>query len=334
MIKVQRDYPYMYARVSAKRKKLLDEQDYENLMKMGPNEISRKLGEMDYKEDIDELGADHEGIKLAELALARNASRTMAEVVDIAPGSLEPVIGAYLRRYDIQNLKRLLRWKEGGEKTDIEAMLLPAGSYTEEELKELSEKKVEDIKQEIRFPDAEINYSKYLEEAEGLEEKERALDKAYYDEIKQVAEETGNRWFKKFVSEEIEYENLKIALRLKKYGKNAEEIQNWLINGRVSDKVGLVIEAEDIDAAVDTLGSMEEFDVGKESALEAVEHRIEVQRLQNALKAVHIDPLGLTSILGYIVAKMVEVKNLRMLLRAKETGIQNPETIRRNLVTT
>jgi vacuolar-type H+-ATPase subunit C/Vma6 len=29
---------------------------------------------------------------------------------------------------------------------------------------------------------------------------------------------------------------------------------------------------------------------------------------------------------------MVEVKNLRMLIRAKQTGIQNLETIRNNLV--
>ena len=323
----------MYARVSAKRKKLLEKQDYENLLKMGPNEISRKLGELDYKEDIDALGSDHDGVKLAELALARNASRTMSKVVEIAPERLETVLGSYLRRYDIQNLKRLLKWKEGGEKTDIESMLLPTGNYNREELRELSEKDVEEIRQQIQFPNAKVDYKSYLEEADNLKETERALDKAYYDEIKQVADESGNKWFKRFVSEEIEYENLKIALRLKKYDKTAEEIEEWLINGRTSDEVATVMEAEDIELAMEQLASIEGFEVDEDSGLEEIEHRIEVFRLQNALKAVHIDPLGFTSILGYIVAKMVEVKNLRMLLRAKETGIQNLETIRKNLVT-
>lgn len=330
---MQKDYPYMYARVSAKRKKLLDKQVYESLLKMRPNEISRKLGELEYKEDIDALGSDHDGIELAELALSRNASRTMAEVVEIAPKSLERVIGAYLRRYDIRNFKKVLRWKSGEGKTDVRSMILPAGNYSQEELVELSGQSISEIKQEIRFPEAEVDYGSYLKDAETLKQTERALDRAYYDEISQVAESTGNRWFKKFVSEEIDYENLKIALRLKKYEKGAEEIEEWLIRDDISKKVEAVLTSDDLESALRQLASMDDFEYDKETGLEEIEHRIEVQRLQSALRAIHIDPLGLTSILGYIVAKMVEVKNLRTLLRAKETGIQNPETIRSNLVT-
>ncbi|MFB6143719.1 MAG: V-type ATPase subunit [Candidatus Nanohaloarchaea archaeon] len=324
----------MYARISAKRKKLLDRKDYENLLKMGPNEIARKLGELDYKEDIDELGASHEGLELAEMALARNVSRTMAGIVEIAPESLKPVIAAYLRRYDIENLKKLLRWKHGDERGEVEKMLLPAGSYGREKLMKLADQDLDDIKTEIRFPAAEVDYTSYLEDAEDLKEMERALDRAYYDEIKDVADSTGNNWFRKFVSDEIEYQNLKIALRLKKYGKQPEQIDEWLLNGNVSEAVELARDAENLERAVSELESLDRFEaVGEDATLEEIEHGIEVERLREALKTLHIDPLGMTSILGYIVAKMVEVKNLRMLLRAKETGIQNPETIRDNLVT-
>ncbi|EHK01675.1 hypothetical protein HRED_07524, partial [Candidatus Haloredivivus sp. G17] len=34
--------------------------------------------------------------------------------------------------------------------------------------------------------------------------------------------------------------------------------------------------------------------------------------------------------IGYLVAKTIEIENLRMIARAKETGIQNQDTIREN----
>ncbi len=322
-------YPYMYARVSAKRAKLLDSGDYESLLKMQPNEIARNLEEGDYRDDINELGARYDGVELVELALNRNLSRTLSHLRETSPDNLQEVMDAYLRRYDIQSLKRLLRWKRGGEDIDIEDLMIPVGRYNPETLQELAEKDFEEVLASIKFPGSEVDYRGHLEGKEKLSEIERALDKAYFEELELLASEVGSSQFRRFIREELEYENLRTALRLKKYGFSRDEIEPYLLAKNGSSLVEKVLESRDIDEA---LGTVRENRGIQAERLEDIEHELEAQRLKDALKMLHTEPLGVTSILGYIVAKIIEVKNLRMLIRAKQTGIQNRETIRRNLV--
>lgn len=323
----------MYARVSAKKNKLLDRSDYENLWKMQPNGIARKLEEGDYKKEINELGSEHEGVELVELALMRNLSQTMRHLVEISPDSLNPVINAYLRRYDILSFKRLLRWKKGGGENSIDSFLLPVGEYGFEEFKELSKKDFEEICGAIKFPESDVDYCGAIDSSMDIREIERELDKQYYKELRQVSDTIGSKWFDRFVNQELEYENLKIALRLKKYGLEEDEIEEWLVTGEHTDTLEKIVEAEDLEEAIEFVreaGKAE--DINGDQTLEEIEHSLEIARLNRALRNLHLEPLGATSILGYIIAKITEVKNLRMLIRAKETGIQNMETIKRNLV--
>lgn len=326
-----RDYPYMYARISAKKAKLLEEKDYNQLIKMEPNEIARKLQEGSYKEDIDELGSRHQGLELLELALMRNVSRTMSELIDISPDSLDHVITSFMRRYDILSLKRLLRWKKGDSKDDISDLMVPAGNYTLEQLKDLSEKSFEEICSSIEFPDSEVDYQSMICDLDDIREIERNLDRAYYMEMKQIADSTGNRWFSRFIQKEVEYEDLKIILRLKKYGVKKQEIEEWLIGEKKTKCIRKALETQGFEEAVSEVENFEDIRFEKKN-IEEVEHTLENRRLERAFTTLHTEPLGITSVLGYIVGKMVEAKNLRMLIRAKETNIQNQETIRRNLV--
>lgn len=324
------DYPYMYARVSAKRAKLLEKGDYESLLKMQPNEIARNLEEGDYRDEINELGAKYEGVELVELALNRNLSNTLSHLREIAPEKLKEVLDAYLRRYDLQSLKRLLRWKKGGEEIEIQDLLTPVGRYDQKTLEELAGKEFEEIVDAIDFPDSEIDYRDHLKGKEELSDIERALDRAYFEELELLSSKVGSPQFRRFIKEELEYENLRTALRLKKYGFSRDEIEPYLLASNGSQVVKNVLDSTDIDQALETVGEEKGIEAER---LEDAEHELEAQRLQEALQMLHTEPLGVTSILGYIVAKIIEVKNLRMLIRAKDTGIQNRKTIRRNLVT-
>jgi vacuolar-type H+-ATPase subunit C/Vma6 len=235
------------------------------------------------------------------------------------------VIQVYLRKYDILTLKRMLRAKKSGE--EVEDLLLPVGGISSEKLEELSGKNFEELRGSIEFRDSEIDYRGYLKGKDSLAEIEAALDQAYYDELMEMA--SGNSVLEKFVRKEVEYENLKIALRLKRYEMPREDIEERLLTARNGKMVDEILE-RDFDEALKFVISELSLDVDEE--IEAVEHAIEVHRLESALRMLHTQPLSLGSILGYVVAKITEVKNLRMLLRAKETGIQNQETIRRQLV--
>ncbi|MEF8880280.1 MAG: V-type ATPase subunit [Candidatus Nanohaloarchaea archaeon] len=324
---IQGDYPYMYARVSAKRAKLYDEADYENMLKMGPNEISRKMGEGAYKSDIDQLGSKYDGVRLVELALAKNLAREMSELADMANGKLQKVIEIYLRRYDILTYKRILRAKKSNE--DINDYLTPVGGVSYEEIEKLSDKNFEQVRDSIKFSESEIDYRGYIEDVDSLAEIEKALDQAYYDELSLLAKGSGNKALENFIKEEAEYENFKIVLRMKRYDLSEEDIRTRLMSSKDGKRIEELLQM-DFESGLEFVIS--ELDLSVDPQIESVEHSIEVHRLENALRMLHTQPLTLSSILGYVVAKITEVKNLRMMLRAKETGIQNQETIRKQLV--
>lgn len=324
------DYPYLYARVSARRAKLIDADGYENLLKMQPSEIARKLEEGEYGPEIDELGVRHDGVTLVELALDRNLARDLNKLAEMAPQSLAPVIRTYLRRYDLRSLKRLLRWKRSDRGMRIEDLLHPAGELDQEEIEQLAEKTYEEIIESISFAESLVDYQEYIEEAENLDDVERALDRAYFDELDMIASEVKSQQFARFIRREIEHQDIRTALRLKKYGAEADEIASYTVSDGRGKLLNQIVEAETLEDALRIVRTEKEIEA---EGLEEVEHQLKVKRLEEALRMLHTEPLGATSILGYVVAKIVEVENLRMLIRAKETGIQNLDTIRRNLVT-
>ncbi|WEL19692.1 V-type ATPase subunit [Candidatus Nanohalococcus occultus] len=327
--KIPKDYPYMYARISAKRAKLLDERDYDDLLKMEPNQIAKRLEEGEYRKEIDQLGARYDGVQLVELALNRNLSNTMRELSEMAPEPLSGIIEVYLRRFDILTLKRLLRWKKGSSNRDSKDMFIPISRYSFEELSELMEKDYEQIVEDISFPESRVDYQGFIDSKE-LSKVENSLDKAYSAELDQLCQEVPSKRFRKFMEQELEHQNLVTALRLKKYGYEAEEISKHFVNGHQTRLLTEIMEAENLEEAMDLV--VKSGRAKSTERLEELEHELEADRLQNALTMVHAEPLGATSIIGYVVAKQIEIKNLRMLIRAKETGLQNTETIKKNLV--
>lgn len=329
---IQKEYPYMFARVSAKRAKLLEKNDYMNLLKMEPNDIARKLEEGDYKEEINELASRHEGVELVELALNQNLSSTLVEIQEISPESLKDILDVYLRKYEILSFKRLLRWKNNGQSGEIEDLLTPT-TRTKEDFMEMSEKSFDEIKQSITFEGSNIDYQEYIRDEEELIMIEHKLDQAYFDEITATAAKTRNKHFKEFVEDEIRFENIKISLRLKKHKVDADKIKRRLLEGSSDNTPIRIAEAKNFSEAKEIVKEecLNEENISN-STLEDIEHLLEVTRLNRSLKMLHDSPMGLTTVIGYIIAKTIEVKNLRMLIRAKETGIQNQETIKKNLI--
>ena len=289
----QKDYPYVTTRVRVRGTKLLDRNDYDNLLKMGPNEISRKLEEGQYEEEINELGSQLEGVPLVESALELNAATTLKELVELCPEGLAEILQVYIRRYELQSIKRILRWKKTGEKESIRPDLIPGITYDLEDLERLSEKTYDEILQDIVF-DGLVDYSE-------------------------------------FIKAELEYENLRIILRLKKYGVEREEIEQKIFKDGFSELIEKSLDAENLDELKEILeDSKWNVDVTKD--VEEIEHGLDVERLRNARKNLRGSPLGVVPIVAYVVAKMTEVKNLRTLIQAKATGIQSDEEIRENLV--
>lgn len=326
--RIPRDYPYINARVSAKGGNLLERNDYEALLKMQANGIARKLEEGQYSREINELGSKLDGTELVERALEKNASRTLRDLIDMSPPSLEKVLKIYFRRYDIESLKNLLRTKNQAE--EYRETTSPGFDYSEDELKKLFEKEFGEIIESIEF-EGPVDYSKYLDSEMSLEEFECAIDQAYFDELEQLADMTGNDKLKEFIEKELEYENLRVVLRLKKYDVDPEEIRDRCFNADSSKLIQACTDAEDLNKCIQLLKNSR-WNTGNSDALEEIEQQLKVSRLRESLKTLKTDTLGLAPVMAFAVAKMVEVENLRIMVQAKSTGAQKTDEIRKNLV--
>jgi V/A-type H+-transporting ATPase subunit C len=141
------NYAYAATRVKVRKSFLFTRETYLKLLQMSLPEISRFIEESKYKQEIDELATKYSGIDLLEYALNLNLARDMNTVQGFCQGELKGLISAYLMRWDVWNIKSILRGKfSGASDEEIRETLVPAGSIRQETLNELVKKpNVQDV---------------------------------------------------------------------------------------------------------------------------------------------------------------------------------------------
>lgn len=315
----KRDYYYAATRARAMITKLLAEEEYAKLMKMDINEVLRFLEEGEYKKEIDAIGIKAAKIEILERVLNENFANSINRLLHFTPASSP--IWAYIMRYDIANIKTILRSKIGkGKKEEVWQKLIPLGSFSKEQLKSFVdlETKAQVIEGLRRTP-----YYKVLKECENKpqEELEDALDRFYFAIILKRA---SGELFEKFVKMEIDSRNLLALLRLKR--AKVQNIERFFIKGgRIS-----------IEKLLE-LGRLDEFEIinavrGQSFWKYVPANTKELDKIEAGLRRYLLlygwsmksdySPTS-NALLGYIVGKEREVANIRILARAKTT--KNPE---------
>ena len=122
-------YIYVCTRMRVRKAKLIPREEYLRMLNMSLPEITRFIGETEYRQEIDELGTVFKGIDLIEVALSWNLAKEFQKIQEITPGNLKQFTRSYLRRWDIQNMLTILRGKTQAETVGkIKEILVPAGS--------------------------------------------------------------------------------------------------------------------------------------------------------------------------------------------------------------
>src|SRR5438309_1710167 len=103
------NYPYVTARVRAKKAALLLPDVYERMLQMEIPQIARILSEGAYKAEILALATKASGVDLIELATSRNLAAVYTQIIEFSEGELRQMIGWYLDRFDVQNVKTIVR---------------------------------------------------------------------------------------------------------------------------------------------------------------------------------------------------------------------------------
>ncbi len=345
-IKLSRN-PYLNARVRVMKSKLIVPEDYPKLLKMTPSEVSHFLGDGEYKAQIDELAVKHDGADLIELALNANASKSYGKVMRISKGTTREVITKYLLRLDIANLKTVLRgFYSGTSEEEISQAIIPGCRISVDALLFLLKKEsMDDILSDSSVLRVFPHLKSYTAPKDGitLAYIENLLDSNYYTELFAIAEALPKNAsvFKTFLMNEIDLLNINTLLVMKKEGSKKEDILPMIIGAGANLKTAFIknaASAENLEQLLDlfeTTKYSREIQDGRSDALEGslstIKRELDKRHMRKAFLLLHSHPLSVAPVLGYVFAKEVEIRNLKMISRAKYLGLPE-EFMEKNLI--
>ena len=344
------NYEYVTARVRSRRAKLFDEDDYRKLVRMGPGEIARFMEETEYETEMNALGARHSGIDLVEYALNENLAKHFDDLLTWSEGPLYGYIANYLRKFDAWNVKTVIRGVyTDADREEVQDDLIRTGEFSDRLLDRLVEaatleEVVEILETTIFGAPLEDAYPDY--ESEGvLVPLENAVDRAFYahlmDDIGNPEPDTPTALYREFLEAEIDFRNVRNALRIARSGADMDPAEYFIEGGRLfrpeelrqlaSNTEELVARIRESTYGDDLAEALEDLE-GADSLI-AFEHALDAALLEYSGKLSNRYPLSVCPVLAYILAKEREIENIRAIARGREAGL-SVEEIEEELVIT
>lgn len=331
-------YIYVCTRMRVRKTTLLPREEYMRMLNMNLPEITRLIGETDYKQEIDELGTTFKGIDLIEVALSWNLAKEYQKIQEITPGTLKQFTRAYLRRWDIQNVLTILKGRLQGAKTGkIKEILIPAGSLDKVALdrllaEESPDKIVEMLKGYRMYPQVFAREYPLSKESGSYSQLENELYKQFYSEIIAEAESgiKGGKLFLDFIRLEIDIKNVKTLFRLRADTFEEDARAMYIQGGTVSAADFVTLNTmKDQNEFIDSLkGKVRQKSIialldelRSEKAIHDVESRLTRVQLDQMERMSKRNPISIHPILVYLEKKKYEVFNLRALARGKESKL-------------
>jgi V/A-type H+-transporting ATPase subunit C len=300
------------------------------MQSMDASEIARYLEETQYKDEIDALSKDYSGTELIEHATFANLAKTYRKLLDVSIDEPQFLILEYLRRWDIWNIKTVLRGKfYGASDAEIMKYLVPAGELDAEFLDGLTKK---GTVQEVISAFEGTDYASALAQYDGknLASLENALDKLYYFRMERAVGGTlsvGGGLLLKYVRREIDIRNLITLFRMNKAGVDAAVIQENLIpGGKLHEELSRMAGQPFGEFLRGLEGypfwsSISDIATPDLDAISRIEARLRAYLVRYAWALSNYHPLSILPVLGYMVSKDTEVSNIRKIVRGKEAGL-------------
>jgi V/A-type H+-transporting ATPase subunit C len=254
-------------------------------------------------------GTELENPREFEGILSANLEATYKEVYSVISDESELNFLKYPNDY--HNLKVLLKAEFLG--TDGSGLLMDSGSIPKEEMAEMVRKR-EFLGMTVEMRGAVEDAIEQFARSQDPQEIDIRLDRACYKDMYQAAEESGNDFLKGYVRMLIDTLNVNAFVRLKEVGKPAAFFKRVFLEGGDLDESGVEREASNVLTKVGPKG---------------VEKYLEDQRMDYVKDALYV-PFGIEPIVGYLRAKEAEVKDLRMILTGKVSGMDG-EAIKERL---
>lgn len=335
------NYAYACTRVKAKKRFLLSRDTYSRLLVMDVHQIGRFLGETQYREEMSKYASRYSGANLVEVAVTRNLATTYSGILSFTTGHLREMVGDYLRRWDTFNVKTVLRGRVTSVRDeDIMDTLVPAGAFSESYLRSLVQMgSIQELMDALaKEPSLGITPELVREVVDTgrLAQLEDHLDKSMYYDLLKIIEQTNlpDQLLRQFVRREIDVTNLKVLLKLKAERIPEDKILKYLIPGGLEygmDKLRSLAQTEGVNIVIEELekssmyesikGAIEQFKTDQK--LSELTIALDKALIGTSEKFAHFYPLSVLPIVNYMIRKKVEVDNIRIIARGKESGLSN-----------
>lgn len=333
---------YVNARVRSRRAAMLSDEDYRKLIRMGPSEIARFMEETEYETEINALGTRFSGVDLIEYALNRNLAKHFDDLLEWSEGELYDRIVRYLRKFDVWNVKTIVRgiYTES-DPEEIQTDLIRAGELDDGTLDRLVEvDSIEDVIEILEgtiFADQLDDAYEAYEESGALVPVENALDRAFYENL--LADlgrprEGPEAKYVEFLEAEIDFRNARNALRLARSGADLDPAAYYIEGGVLFEESDLNRLIDDYDTLVDHIAENKRYGDRLSEALDQLrdadsliqfEHALDAALLEYADTLSSVYPTSISPVLSFVLAKEREVDNIRAIARGREVGLDENE---------
>ncbi|MFH1151024.1 MAG: V-type ATPase subunit [Actinomycetota bacterium] len=331
------DYVYVNARVRGMRSHLLTRDFFMRLVEADNFEALHALLEQTiYRREVNEAFLLNPVRPDYDQALTLNLIAAFRKILDAVGGDPRRLVNILLSRYDVQNIKSVLRGKHGDATTsEITNILVPVGSLRLEQLEVLAgQREIRDVintmqSQQMKYARPLIDaYPDFTKKDHDLAVLELALDKYFYrDAIEQLkGKGTNTEMVRQMLVGEVDMRNISTLVRIRGVRLDDEEVENLRIPGgalsadeflhldRLGDIVRIVSDYPDPRYRKVLQKALAEY---QEIDLVAFDRELEHEMTRRGAAMSNLDVLSIGVIIGFMWQKNNEVINLRILLRGK-----------------
>lgn len=334
------DYGYVNARVRGMRSHLLTKDFFVKLVEADSFETLNSLLEQTiYRREVNEAILLDPERPDYDRALSLNLVASFRKILDATGGEAHRLVTILLSRYDLLNVKTVMRGKHGNATpSEITSLLVPVGSIRMDSLEEMDQQReIRDViskmtAENIRYaPPLVAAYPTFLKKDRDLSVLELALDKFHYLTI--MEQLTTKRYrdrnvemVREMETGEIDLRNISTLVRVRGIKLDDEETENLRIPGgslgqeqflelhRLGDLVRFVSEYPDTRYRKLLERALAEY---QEEDVVAFDRELEHEMVRRGAAMSNVNVLGIGVIIGYLWAKQNEIINLRIVLKGK-----------------
>lgn len=338
-------YGYSNARVKGMKGLLLKGGLLDEMIRVGTIEgMVELLQRTGYKNDLTTASLSYSGSSLIENAASRNFARSVRKLISFMPKDEKPALTALLTRWDMMNIKTLMRAKRLGKSyEEVKPYLFEVGGLTENDFKTIMKADEQTTLKELRrtylvskillmgTKQKRMNLANALRSMDSFLQMESAMDAYIYLLMDEALSGVGGKEIasiREILRNEIDAKNIMIIERLKRHNASKEKIINSLIQGgsmkqTLIERLIDTKELQSVEALIRP--KFHPLDLKDKLSLTELEIALEKSIAARKLLSFHRAVLSAGVVIGFLLLKEEEINNLRKISKGKEFKIPESE---------